>query len=47
MSEVRADVDVAIVGGGLGGSALSGFLARAGLRVLLLEQLTQFEDRVR
>ena len=47
MSEVSTEVDVAIVGGGLGGSALGGFLARAGLRVLLLEQLTHFEDRVR
>ena len=47
MSVVQSSADVVIVGGGLGGSALGGFLARAGLRVLLLEQLTQFEDRVR
>ncbi len=42
-----SDVDVVIVGGGLGGSALGGYLARSGLRVLLLEQLTEFADRVR
>ncbi len=47
MSDMTTGVDVAIVGGGLGGSALGGYLARAGMRVLLLEQLTQFEDRVR
>ena len=47
MSDMTTGVDVAIVGGGLGGSALGGYLARAGMRVLLLEQSTQFEDRVR
>lgn len=47
MPAVSTEVDVAIVGGGLGGSALGGFLARAGVRVLLLEQSTEFEDRVR
>ncbi len=41
------EVDVAIVGGGIGGSALGGFLARAGLRVLILERETEFTDRVR
>jgi len=41
------DVDVAIIGGGIGGSALGGFLARAGLRVLILERETEFSDRVR
>lgn len=41
------DVDVAIVGGGIGGTALGGFLARAGLRVLILERETAFVDRVR
>jgi menaquinone-9 beta-reductase len=40
-------VDVVIVGGGLGGSSLGGYLARAGLGVLLLERLTDFADRVR
>ncbi|TDJ40789.1 MAG: FAD-dependent monooxygenase [Gammaproteobacteria bacterium] len=39
--------DVAIVGGGLGGSALGGYLARAGLDVVVLERLTAFSDRVR
>ena len=42
-----SDVDVAIIGGGIGGSALGGFLARAGLRVLMLERETVFTDRVR
>ncbi len=41
------DVDVAIVGGGIGGSALGGLLARSGLRVLILERETNFTDRVR
>ena len=41
------DVDVAVVGGGIGGSALGGFLARAGLRVLILEREIEFSDRVR
>jgi 2-polyprenyl-6-methoxyphenol hydroxylase-like FAD-dependent oxidoreductase len=40
-------VDVVIVGGGIGGSSLGGYLARAGLEVLLLERLTEFSDRVR
>ena len=42
-----SDVDVAIVGGGIGGSALGGFLARAGLGVLIVERETAFSDRVR
>jgi 2-polyprenyl-6-methoxyphenol hydroxylase-like FAD-dependent oxidoreductase len=40
-------VDVAIVGGGIGGSSLAGFLAHAGLAVLLLERERTFVDRVR
>lgn len=44
----RADgADVVIVGGGVGGASLGGFLARAGLRVLVLERETAFVDRVR
>lgn len=39
--------DVAIVGGGLAGSALAGALAGAGFRVQVLERTTEFEDRVR
>jgi 2-polyprenyl-6-methoxyphenol hydroxylase-like FAD-dependent oxidoreductase len=39
--------DVVIVGGGLGGSALGGYLAQAGIDVLVLERLTEFADRVR
>lgn len=42
-----SDVDVAIVGGGIGGASLGGVLARAGLRVLILERETEFVDRVR
>jgi len=40
-------MDVVIVGGGLGGASLAGALARAGLRVLVLEREREFEDRVR
>ena len=40
-------LDVAIVGGGIGGSALGGYLARSGLEVLVLERSTEFTDRVR
>lgn len=40
-------LDVVIVGGGLGGAALGGYLANAGLDVLVLERLTGFSDRVR
>ncbi|MBS0278471.1 MAG: FAD-dependent monooxygenase [Proteobacteria bacterium] len=39
--------DAIIVGGGIGGSALALVLARAGKRILLLEQSEVYEDRVR
>ena len=39
--------DVLIVGGGMGGSALAGYLAKSGLSVLVLEKKTDFSDRVR
>jgi 2-polyprenyl-6-methoxyphenol hydroxylase-like FAD-dependent oxidoreductase len=39
--------DVVIVGGGMGGSALAGYLTKAGLSALVLEQKTDFSDRVR
>ena len=39
--------DLAIVGGGIGGSALAITMARAGARVLLLERSEVYEDRVR
>jgi 2-polyprenyl-6-methoxyphenol hydroxylase-like FAD-dependent oxidoreductase len=45
----RADVtvDVAIVGGGIAGSALATVLARDGYEVLLLERQTTYRDKVR
>ena len=43
----KARYDVAIMGGGLGGSALGGALAREGLRVVILERERVFRDRVR
>ncbi len=42
-----ADYDLIIVGGGIGGPALATVMARAGKSVLLLEQSTVYEDRVR
>lgn len=45
----RADltVDVAIVGGGIAGTALATVLARGGHEVLLLERQTTYRDKVR
>ena len=43
----REQFDVAIVGGGIAGSALGGVLASAGKRVLILERGAVFEDVVR
>ena len=42
-----ADYDLAIVGGGIAGSALAAVMARDGYKVLLLEQSEAFMDRVR
>lgn len=39
--------DIAIAGGGLAGSSLGGVLARAGLRVVVIERERQFRDRIR
>ena len=39
--------DLIIVGGGIGGSALAGVMARAGRSVLVLERSEVFEDQVR
>src|SRR4030095_7685286 len=39
--------DVVTVGGGLAGAGLGRLLARAGLRVLVLERTLEFHDRVR
>ena len=41
------DWDVIVVGGGLGGGALAKVMAKAGARVVVLEQETKFRDRVR
>jgi 2-polyprenyl-6-methoxyphenol hydroxylase-like FAD-dependent oxidoreductase len=41
------DYDLIVVGGGIGGSALSTVMARTGLKVLLLEASEAYEDRVR
>ncbi len=41
------DRDVVIVGGGIGGAALAGALARGGLEVTVLEATTAYPDRVR
>lgn len=39
--------DLIVIGGGIGGSALAATMAKAGKSVLLLEQSTVYEDRVR
>jgi 2-polyprenyl-6-methoxyphenol hydroxylase-like FAD-dependent oxidoreductase len=41
------DYDLIVVGGGVGGGALSTVMARAGRKVLLLEQTETYVDRVR
>jgi 2-polyprenyl-6-methoxyphenol hydroxylase-like FAD-dependent oxidoreductase len=41
------DYDLIVVGGGIGGSALSAVMARSGVKVLLLEASEAYEDRVR
>ena len=41
------DYDLAIIGGGIGGSALAATMARAGAKVLLLEKSEVYEDHVR
>ena len=44
---MTVDVDVAIVGGGVAGSALATVLARAGVAVAVVEREKRFRDRVR
>lgn len=41
------DYDVITIGGGLAGGALAKTIAEAGFRVLVLERLLVFRDRVR
>jgi len=41
------NVDVIVVGGGVGGSTLAGVLARAGCKVFVVERESKFKDRVR
>jgi flavin-dependent dehydrogenase len=43
----REVYDIAVVGGGLGGSALAKAMAERGARVLVLERERLFRDRVR
>ena len=47
MARELRDYDLIVVGGGIGGGALSTVMARAGSRVLLLEQTEAYVDRVR
>ncbi|MCA6298327.1 MAG: FAD-dependent monooxygenase [Phenylobacterium sp.] len=47
MARELRDYDLIVVGGGIGGGALSTVMARAGSRVLLLEQTETYVDRVR
>ncbi|NKB98359.1 MAG: NAD(P)-binding protein [Pseudomonadales bacterium] len=47
MPRSKSPIDVAIVGAGIGGSALAVVLARHGLNVLMLEKSTQHKDVVR
>jgi 2-polyprenyl-6-methoxyphenol hydroxylase-like FAD-dependent oxidoreductase len=44
---MAARAEVVIVGGGIGGAALAGALARGGVEVTVLEATTAYEDRVR
>jgi choline dehydrogenase-like flavoprotein len=41
------DMDIVIVGGGIGGCSLGAKLARSGLKTLILERETEYVDRVR
>jgi 2-polyprenyl-6-methoxyphenol hydroxylase-like FAD-dependent oxidoreductase len=47
MTQTNGSTDVAIVGGGISGSALALVLARHGLGVTVLERQTEYRDRVR
>jgi 2-polyprenyl-6-methoxyphenol hydroxylase-like FAD-dependent oxidoreductase len=46
-SSLPASVDVAVVGGGIAGSAVAALLAEDGLGVLVVERERRFRDRVR
>ena len=41
------DFDIIVVGGGLAGSSFAAAMARAGAKVLILEQESRFRDRIR
>jgi 2-polyprenyl-6-methoxyphenol hydroxylase-like FAD-dependent oxidoreductase len=43
----RTDCDIVVVGGGLGGAAFAVVMAKAGMRVLVVERETRFQDRIR
>ena len=47
MTPTPLTIDVAIVGGGIAGSSLGIVLARAGVRVAIVEREARFRDRVR
>src|SRR5580704_6500537 len=43
----QAEYDIVTVGGGLGGAAVAVVMAKAGMRVLVVERETRFQDRIR
>ena len=43
----RPDYDIAIIGGGIGGTALAAATAEGGLRTVVLERSHTYSDRVR